>query len=91
VIILADVWSGYVWEKYYYNEPWPYNATNTGSNPGLSGMLSYRHGITPSFHSRMDTSNPFINTNPNASAYGQNTGLHAAALQGLVTQVYNAP
>jgi len=58
MIILADVWEGYVWEKYYYNEPWPYNATNTGRIPIVRYGCPIGMGINTVVSFAMDTSNP---------------------------------
>ncbi|CAN5493682.1 hypothetical protein BH10PLA1_BH10PLA1_00950 [soil metagenome] len=82
-IVLADIWSGYLWEKYFESEGNPYNALGSG----MTGVVAYRHGnstVVSFADGHVD-----IFTNPNMkSPYGQNTGLHAAFLKGEVTANY---
>jgi len=82
-IVLADIWSGYLWEKYYENEPNPFNALGSG----MTGVVSYRHGdstVVSFADGHVETyQNPLMK-----SPYGFNTGLHGAFLSKSVTANY---
>lgn len=77
MIVLVDISSNYRWEKYYFNEPNPANAT--GNN--ASGMVAYRHGknTVVSFADGHVGSFTAVDPRPNTAAYYE-TGLHAAFL-----------
>jgi len=88
-ILLADVWSGDSWEKYYFNEP---GANATG--PNYSGLVAYRHGNSACVTFVDGHSEVFLNTLPNEAVPGYDTGLHAASddigMGGDVTAKWNA-
>ena len=78
VITFADVYSGYSWEKFFFNDS---GSTSLGNN--ATGMVAYRHGLNTvvSFadgHSDMFTTSA-------GSSTGQFTGLHAAYQANEVT------
>jgi len=79
VITFADVYSGYCWEKYYFNENSPYNSL--GGNG--TGMVEYRHGLN-TVVSFADGHSSVFTRNAASSTY-MNTGLHAAYQANEVT------
>jgi prepilin-type N-terminal cleavage/methylation domain-containing protein len=93
IIVFVDVYDGFQWEKYYYDEPGPYNATGGTTN----GMVAYRHGnvdTVASFadgHAEVFTGKVQKSTNPTVIPTYQNSGLHAAALDGSITHKPNLP
>jgi prepilin-type N-terminal cleavage/methylation domain-containing protein len=82
-----DVYSGYLWEKYYDNEPWPAN----GLGAGTAGMFYYRHGPSAVLSFLDGHATTYLLNDPAASPYGQNDGLHRAYLNKKVTHKYNGP
>jgi len=85
MIVFADVWSGYVWEKYYYNESNPYNSLG-GTNVG---MIVYRHGNSTVLSFADGHVGTELNTLPDESTYGYLTGVHADATAKIITGAYN--
>jgi hypothetical protein len=95
VILLADVYNGIMWEKYYYNETSPYNATGGGA----SGLVWYRHGNSTCVTFVDGHGEVFLDTRPTQAVAGYQTGLHAASddtdltgayMSGNVTGKWNA-
>ncbi len=81
VIMLADVYNGDQWEKYYYDEPSPYNSTGGTSH----GMIAYRHANSAVVSFCDGHAESFKNGKPDESVPGYQTGLHAARLSGQVS------
>ena len=85
-IMFTDVSSGYLWEKYYFDETNPFNALG----PDAAGMIVYRHGNRAVVAFADSHAEVFIYTKPNAATPGYQTGLHAASLSRQVLSTYNA-
>jgi len=74
MVMLADVQSGFVWEKYYYNEPFPNNGQPDSSR------IAYRHGHATCVTFCDGHGETFQDTNFQQTIGGYQTGLHAAYL-----------
>jgi len=85
MIVLVDVYSGFRWEKFYYNEP---GFSSTGGN--LAGCVAYWHSNNTTVASFADGHvEPFRAIGVNSDAvYGFNKGLHAAWMAGDVFYKY---
>jgi len=86
VLFFVDTWSGFVWEKFYYNEMSPYNALGSGT----TGMVAYRHGNSAVVSFADGHVDAFVNSKPDALYYGQDTGLHQAFVENMVSHRYSA-
>lgn len=82
-LILADIQSGYRWEKFYYDEPSPADATGVQAH----GMIAYRHGKNAVVSFADGHSEVFTQNNPDALGFKQ--GLHTAYLEGQVKFIAN--
>lgn len=85
VLLLVDVKSGIIWEK--YDRP---DTNNTSDLSGDSGLLIYRHGMGKNLVASFvdGHSEVFTNSNPSTGGdYGKNSGLHAAFQSKAVTHL----
>jgi prepilin-type N-terminal cleavage/methylation domain-containing protein/prepilin-type processing-associated H-X9-DG protein len=87
VLYFVDVYSGYAFEKYYYNEGNPYNSLGSTT----TGMVAYRHGNSTVVAFADGHCGLFVNDKPDQSTIGYLTGLHAAANSRDISASFNAP
>jgi prepilin-type N-terminal cleavage/methylation domain-containing protein/prepilin-type processing-associated H-X9-DG protein len=83
MVMLCDVTGGYIWEKMFPNEGYPYNGKPN------SASIAYRHGNASCVTFCDGHGEVFINDKPLQSNIGYQTGLHAAWLSGSIAKAYN--
>jgi type II secretory pathway pseudopilin PulG len=84
VVLLVDVKSGIIWDKFYYNQA----GTPSGNTPPDTAMVYYRHMQGKStVVSFVDGHSETFLRDGKSTTYGFNTGLHAAFLSKAISPV----